>query len=208
MTTWPPAARVVASSLAVVGSVVLTVTAVRTFGADPYGTLDAGAGVFVGLVPAASVAAAIAAVRAPQRARVLGATALAGALIADQMPAAPPRLVPLLPLALATALMFIAPEPRPEAKLAEPGGCRGWTTAPGWLGLALHSAVGLLYLMSGLVAPGYAVALLWALWALLLVVVVQLQPHRAQWTPAVPLAAAALWFMVMSVGDAVLGWHA
>ncbi len=80
--------------------------------------------------------------------------------------------------------------------------------AVGWLAVALHCAVGFLYLLSGLVAPGYGVLLLWALWGALLVVVLRLRTRRPVWAPAVPVAAAVLWQAVLLFGRAVLGWQA
>ena len=79
----------------------------------------------------------------------------------------------------------------------------------GWLGLALHLAVGVLpYAGSGLIAPSSGVAVLWALWALLLVAAVALLLRRPRLVPLVPAAAVGLWLLVVTIGDIQLGWTA
>ncbi len=192
----------VAAWLAAVGAVLLAVKAARTFGPDQYGTVEPIAGLFVVLIAGLALAAAITALRAPRSAGLLMLGAVAGSLIADQLPTAPPRLVPLIPLAIAAGLMFVSP-----AVAAIAARRPGWATALGWLGIALHAAVGWPYLVSGLVAPVYGVLLLWTLWAALLVVALRQLRQRPAWTPVVPAVAAGLWFLVMYLGEAVLGWH-
>lgn len=84
----------------------------------------------------------------------------------------------------------------------------GWIQAVGWMGLALQVAAGFPYLVSGLIAPHYAVLGLWVLWGALLVLALQLRRRRPLWTPVVPVAAVLLWVAVMSFGGEVLGWTA
>ena len=71
----------------------------------------------------------------------------------------------------------------------------------------LQAAVGFMYLPSVLMAPLYAVVLLWALWIAATVVLVRFR-HRGPLLLVVPVAAALLWVGIMSFGDAVLGWTA
>jgi hypothetical protein len=78
----------------------------------------------------------------------------------------------------------------------------------GWLGLVGHAAIFFWYAASGLVAPGWAVAVLLLLWLALLVVGVWLRRNRPLLTPLVPVAAVALWFAVIAAGDAWLNWTA
>ena len=79
----------------------------------------------------------------------------------------------------------------------------------GWLAVALHVAVGLFpYMASGLMAPPEGLVVLALIWIGLFVVVWRWRPNPAVWLLAVPIAALALWFAVMSLGDAVLGWTA
>ena len=82
-----------------------------------------------------------------------------------------------------------------------------WAQAVGWAGVALHLPVGFLYLSSGLIAPAYALAPLWALWLVFLVVAVRSLLRRPLWTPLVPVVAVALWAVVMAVGSQLLGWR-
>lgn len=69
-----------------------------------------------------------------------------------------------------------------------------------------HLAVGSLYAASGLLAPGWAVVLLGLWWGVLAVVLVQLGRRGSWWTPAVPVAAAASWWLALTAGEQLLGW--
>ena len=76
------------------------------------------------------------------------------------------------------------------------------------LAAAAHLVVGFFYLLGGLAIPGQVLLPLWALWVGLAVWLVRLAVRRSWWTPAVPLAAAAVYLLVIKVGDQVLGWQA
>lgn len=198
------ARRATAAGLAGVGAVLLGIKAAFTFGATAYDPLAPLAGSFVAVLAGAALAAGVSALRAPELTRVLLAVVLGGALVGDFLLAAPPRHLYLLPLAIATGLVFIAPPARPPT-----GQDRSmWPDVPGWLGVVLHAAVGLLYLMSGLTVPAYGVLFLWALWAVLLVIALRLLRDRPSRTPAVPVAAAGLWFVIVYLGRMFLGWTA
>jgi len=212
--------HVVAAGLAAAGAVLLTIRAVNTFGADPYGTLEPAAGVAVMIVGLVALATAAAALRRLTAARPLSVVALVGSLVVDWLPAAPPRLLHLLPLSLAAGLLFVSSsagfhgrslsrkesrQPEDEAAISHQP---WWASALGWVGLALHAAVGFPYLVSGLVAPLYGVLFLWTLWAVLLAVALRVRVRRPAWTPVVPIVALGLWQGVMLLGDAVLGWVA
>ena len=76
------------------------------------------------------------------------------------------------------------------------------------LAVVAHLGAGILYLAAGLVAPLWAVLLLWALWLVLLWVLVRLwrtQPPTALLVP--PLALGAF-FVAISAGERFLGWTA
>jgi len=83
-----------------------------------------------------------------------------------------------------------------------------WAGVVGWLGLILHAVVFFWYAASGLVAPGWAVALLLAVWVALLAVGIWLRRRRPLLTPLVPVAAMAVWFLAIAAGDAFLDWTA
>ena len=74
-------------------------------------------------------------------------------------------------------------------------------------GLA-HLVVGYFYLAGGLVIPGYALIPLWLLWLVLAAGLIRLAIRRSWWTPLVPVAAAAVFVLVLVLGDRVLGWQA
>jgi hypothetical protein len=76
----------------------------------------------------------------------------------------------------------------------------------GWVGVALHAATFFWYAASGLLAPGWAVAVLLVLWAALLVLAIWLRRTRPLLTPLVAVLAMALWFAILSAGEAWLGW--
>ncbi len=78
-----------------------------------------------------------------------------------------------------------------------------------WSGLVLLLAVGVFpYASSGLVAPPEGVLLLWALWVALLVVALRWRTRRPLWVPVIPVVGLGLWFAVISLGGALLGWTA
>jgi hypothetical protein len=80
---------------------------------------------------------------------------------------------------------------------------------PEWLALGLHVLVGLFpYSASGLMAPPYGLAILAAIWIALFVVLWRWRPANAWLTLLVPVGAVALWYLVMQLGDSVLGWTA
>jgi len=83
-----------------------------------------------------------------------------------------------------------------------------WARIVGWLGLAAHLAVLIWDAASGLVAPGWAVAVLLVIWSALMVGAVALLRRRPVAVPLVPLAAAVIWFSAISAGEAFLGWTA
>ncbi|GIF74426.1 hypothetical protein Asi02nite_39440 [Asanoa siamensis] len=63
----------------------------------------------------------------------------------------------------------------------------------GWTGIAGHIAVLFLYVVSGLAVPAWAVGVLLVIWAALLALAITLLRARPLWTPAVPVAAVAIW---------------
>ncbi|SCF23480.1 hypothetical protein GA0074695_4613 [Micromonospora viridifaciens] len=82
------------------------------------------------------------------------------------------------------------------------------TRVVGWFGLAVHLAVGFWYAASGLVVPGWALAGLLVMWAVLLVAGVRLLRRRPALVLLAPLSAVLIWLAVVSAGDAWLGWTA
>ncbi|HYN96196.1 MAG TPA: hypothetical protein VES42_20320 [Pilimelia sp.] len=78
----------------------------------------------------------------------------------------------------------------------------------GWLGLLAHAALFFWFAASGLVAPGWAVALLLAMWAGLLLFGAWLRRRRPLLTPLVPIAALLLWLAVITAGETLLNWTA
>jgi len=140
--------------------------------------------------------------------RLLGGS-LVAALVIDYLPTAPPRLLPWLLLLVALALLVVRPpaatagDRTPAAVARVPP---GWQVAAGWLALVLHVLVGFPYLVSGLVAPGSAVVTLLAIWTGLLVLLLRLRPTRPLLALLVPPAALAIWYAVLALGGALLGW--
>ncbi len=62
-------------------------------------------------------------------------------------------------------------------------------------------ALGCLYLVSGLAAPAWAVALLGVSWFALAVAAVRLARARSLLVPAVPPVAAGVWVAVLIAGE-------
>ncbi|KWX04546.1 hypothetical protein TH66_07085 [Carbonactinospora thermoautotrophica] len=79
----------------------------------------------------------------------------------------------------------------------------------GWAGVAAHLVLLVPYASAGLVAPPWAVAGLLLVWAALLVLaLVLLRGRRPVLALAAPLLAAAMWLLVLTAGDLLLGWTA
>ena len=76
------------------------------------------------------------------------------------------------------------------------------------LAVLLHLGVGVFYVSSGLLAPPWAVVALCLVWAVLLVWLVRLGRRRAPLALVVPPLAFGLWFTLISLGEALLGWTA
>jgi hypothetical protein len=83
-----------------------------------------------------------------------------------------------------------------------------WHLVLGWLGLVAHLATLVFYAASGLLAPGWAVALLLLVWLALLVLAIWLLRKRPAFVPLVPVGAWLIWFGVLSAGENWLGWTA
>lgn len=75
-----------------------------------------------------------------------------------------------------------------------------------WVGIAVHLVVGLPYAFTGLLAPSWAVGLLWALWSALLAMAFIVRRSRPWLAAATPLIAIAAWFVAL--GERLLGWTA
>jgi hypothetical protein len=71
-----------------------------------------------------------------------------------------------------------------------------------------HLVVGWFYLAGGLIIPGAVLIPLWIVWILLAALLVYLAVRRSWWTSAVPIAAAAIFVLVLVFGDQALGWTA
>ena len=78
----------------------------------------------------------------------------------------------------------------------------------GWIGMVGHVVVLGLYAVSGLVMPPWGVAVLLAIWAVLLWPAISLLRTRPALTLLVPVGGVAIWVAVVSAGDAWLGWTA
>lgn len=74
--------------------------------------------------------------------------------------------------------------------------------------VALHLATGIFYLAAGLVAPAWAVLLLWVAWTGLLWALVRLWRRHAVLALLVPPASLGLFLAALSAGEVWLGWVA
>jgi hypothetical protein len=73
---------------------------------------------------------------------------------------------------------------------------------------AAHLGVGWVYLAGGLVVPAPVLVPLWLVWIVLAVWLIRLAGRRSWWTPAVPVAAAAVFVLTVVIGGSLLGWTA
>lgn len=84
-----------------------------------------------------------------------------------------------------------------------------WQRVLGGLGLALLCTyVAFHYLMTGLLAPIPATVAMLVVWCAFLAGAIVLYRCRPAWVLAVPFVAMALWYAVLGLGDAYLGWTA
>ncbi len=92
--------------------------------------------------------------------------------------------------------------------MVEPGAERARRLA--WLVLAVAVALqlvaGFFYLASGLLAPLWAIIVLWAVWLLLLGMLIVTWRRRPWWSLAVGPVAFILWFLALTAGEKFLGW--
>jgi hypothetical protein len=61
---------------------------------------------------------------------------------------------------------------------------------------------------TGLVAPLWAIVIAWTLWVAAAVILVMTARRRPLATPVVPLVNAALLWLLITIGEAALGWTA
>ena len=71
-----------------------------------------------------------------------------------------------------------------------------------------HLGAGIFYAAAGLVAPLWAVLVLWALWLGLLWQLVRVWRRRPLLALLVPPLAIALFFAAITAGEQLLGWTA
>jgi hypothetical protein len=117
--------------------------------------------------------------------------------------------------AVHNARMTETPEARPPRSseaTSEPGTTRP-TSERGaiiawWVGFAAHLVIGIWYAASGLVAPPWAVAVLLAIWVLVLIVGLRLRTRRPWLMLAAPVLDVVIWVAAISAGESFLGWTA
>jgi hypothetical protein len=78
----------------------------------------------------------------------------------------------------------------------------------GWVGIVLLFPVLYLYVVSGLVAPLWAVVLLVGCWLVLGLCAVRWVRRRPLVVLALPFVGVALWWAVVSLGEVLFGWTA
>jgi hypothetical protein len=77
------------------------------------------------------------------------------------------------------------------------------------IGLVLYVITGVFpYPASGLVAPFWGIAVLYAGWLLGLWLTIRLFRGGSAWTLAMPIVAVAFWWLVVTLGESLFGWTA
>ncbi len=77
------------------------------------------------------------------------------------------------------------------------------------VGLILYIVTGVFpYFVSGLVAPLWGIAVLYAGWLVGLWLTISLFRRGSAWALAMPVAALAFWWGVITLGESILGWTA
>lgn len=87
----------------------------------------------------------------------------------------------------------------------------GWTAGQvaALVGLVLYVGTGVFpYLASGLVAPLWGIAVLYAGWLIGLWLTIVLFRRGSAWTLAMPVVALGFWFLVLALGERFFDWTA
>jgi hypothetical protein len=71
-----------------------------------------------------------------------------------------------------------------------------------------HLVPGFFIVVSGLVAPFWAIFFMLVVWIALGIALVRMMRRGSWWTPVVPVAAMAFWFGFITLGERLLGWTA
>lgn len=188
--------------------------------AKPIMALSAGSlvsGLLLVMEAALGLAAVAAVVVWGRKRSRLGGVLLAVGLLAVLMDAAgggaPPRVIPGVAIVTGGVLARFA-VPRGQGRWGQQHGSAfsavaGWAgQAVGWLAVAAQIAVLIPFLAIGLVAPGWAVLVLYALWAALLALVLRSRPSHPFATLLVPPATFALMYGLMMAAGRILDWQA
>ena len=77
-----------------------------------------------------------------------------------------------------------------------------------WLGITFHVLLGGLYLLSGLLAPFWAVVALWTLWTGLLAVAIHQRTRRPILVAVIPIVGFVAWAVAVWAGFVLLDWVA
>ncbi|HET9648041.1 MAG TPA: hypothetical protein VFP34_07395 [Microlunatus sp.] len=79
----------------------------------------------------------------------------------------------------------------------------------GWLAMTAMLVLAPLFLASGLMAPAWGVVVIVGVWVALFVLGILLMvKRRPVWVVPIPIAAALLWWLLLSLGEHFLGWSA
>jgi hypothetical protein len=71
-----------------------------------------------------------------------------------------------------------------------------------------HLVPGFFIVVSGLVAPLWAIIFMLAVWIAMGVAIVRMVRRGWWWTPVVPIVAMGFWFGFITLGEKLLGWQA
>ena len=71
---------------------------------------------------------------------------------------------------------------------------------------ALHLIALWPYAISGLVAPGWGIAVMFCVWALLGLAAIRVHRQWGAVSALVPLVAVVAWFGMVTLGEVALGW--
>ncbi len=192
--------RVAVAAFALIAATVSAVRAVRT-------GLDGGSTGVV-LAAVASLLALLGAAAAFRSLR-LAALLLSGPLLLELLVldrygnVAPPRLINAIPLMFALALALVFERSSTGRSPARGSRLQKIATI---VALALMAPIGLVYLVTGLVAPVPDVYGAYTIFALLLGGAVWLARRRSWWVVAMPIVSAGIWPLMIWAGETYLDW--
>lgn len=193
--------------MSLLAAAVFLVRGVRTATGDglPVGQSATTGVLLAGAVTLLTIGAAVLSFRSTRLAGVPLAVSLVLELTVLGDHVSPPRLLAAIPLIGALAVAVVPTWRPPDVRAGNPSRTRQVLTVVAFL---LMAPIGFFYISTGLVAPAPDLFGAYALFAVLVAVMVALARRRSWWVLTMPVVAAGAWFLMLWLGETFWGWSA